>query len=121
MPRPRKKKKIVTNASFDYKEQVAFQLARHYDVPLRIAEIAVIDLRYEVNVGFHNKWSTDLTAITMLEKVKRIYMTDGKWHYGYESPRSIVRNAVVSKTSNVGSIPTEGASSDPVDFNTNVQ
>ena len=108
MPRPKRKKKIVTNASFDYKEQVAFGLTR-YDVPLRIAEIAVIDLRYEVNVGFHNKWSTDLTAITMLEKVKKIYATDGKWHYGYESPRSIVRNAVVSKTSNVGSIPTEGA------------
>ena len=106
MPRPKRKKKIVTNASFDYKEQVAFSLV-HYDVPLRIAEIAVIDMRYEVNVGFHNKWSTDLTAITMLEEVKRVYMTDGKWHY--YSPRSIVVNAVSSNLMNVGSIPTGGA------------
>ena len=82
MPRARKKQKIVTNASFDYKEQVTACLA-HYSVPFRIAEIAVIDMRYELNVGFHNKWSADLTSITMLEKVKRIYMTDGVWHYGY--------------------------------------
>lgn len=108
MPRPRKKKKILTNATFDYRDQVTSCLA-HYEVPFRIAEIAVIDLGYEVKVGFHNKWSADLTAITMLDKVKRIYMTDGAWHYGAQSPRSIVRNAVDSKSSYVGSIPTEGA------------
>jgi hypothetical protein len=83
MARPkRKKQKILTSASFDYKEQVSFCLA-HYDVPFRIAEIAVIDLGYEVKVGYHNKWSADLTSITMLEKVKKIYMTDGKWHYSH--------------------------------------
>ena len=107
MPRPKRKKKIVTNASFDYKEQVAFSLV-HYDVPLRIAEIAVIDMRYEVNVGFHNKWSTDLTAITMLEAVKKTYMTNGKWHYG-ACPRSIAVNAVSSNLMNAGSIPAGGA------------
>lgn len=78
----RSKKKQLTNASFDYKERVCEALVE-CQVPVRIAEIAVIDLRTNINVGFHNKLSARETAAGMLKQVDKIYKTEDKWHYGY--------------------------------------
>lgn len=56
----------------DYKEQVCAHL-QEMDVPLRPAELAVIDMRARVIEGFHNKDSALVTAFNMLPEVKRIY------------------------------------------------
>lgn len=76
------KKVKETNASFSYQEKVTTAL-KALNVPLRIAEIAVIDFRYNVTVGFHKRTLPAKVARRMLKKVKEVYSEDGKWHYGF--------------------------------------
>jgi len=57
---------------FDYKEAVAAHLME-MDVPLRSAEVAVIDLKQYVIDGYRNKVSPLTTAFKMLPDVKRMY------------------------------------------------
>lgn len=96
-----------SNVSFDYKEGVIDALVG-LTVPRRIAEIAVIDLSLPLKKGFHGKKLPSDTAKKMLKDVCRVYTSEDVWHYEH-GPCSIVCNAVVSKTKNVGSIPTKGA------------
>lgn len=105
-PRP---KIVRSNVSFDYKEAVANSLIS-LEIPKKIADIAVIDLKLPLNKGFHGKKSPEETAKKMVKEIYRIYRDDTSnlWHYNC-GPCSIVANAVVSKTKNVGSIPTKGA------------
>lgn len=55
-------------------------------VPLRPAELAVIDLRKYLYMAQHNNLSPKQTANIMMSEVERIYKReDGTWCYG-ETP-----------------------------------
>lgn len=56
----------------DYKEEIVAELMR-MNVPMRKAELAVIDLKQYVIEGWHNKDSALTTALKMFREVKRIY------------------------------------------------
>lgn len=64
-----KKKKLTP---FDYKEAVTATLMK-WGVPLRPAELAVIDYRSEVWEGYHAKLTSEQTAVKMIDKVRRVY------------------------------------------------
>ena len=64
----------IKKCPFDYKEAVCARL-QEMDIPLRKAELAVIDMKSYVINGFHNKDSAMTTAFKMLPEVKRIYMS----------------------------------------------
>lgn len=70
--RPKGKRSTV------YKEDVAKALTQYYNVPVMVAEVAVIDLRYMVNVGYHEKQTPRETAYVMSERVNQVYNHEGK-------------------------------------------
>jgi hypothetical protein len=69
-----KKKKML---SFDYKEAVTAALMR-WGVPLRPAELAVIDYSSDVWQGWHEKLTPEQTAVKMVDKIRRVYKVDEK-------------------------------------------
>lgn len=78
LPSPKKRS---GNKSIRYKEDVCDALTR-IGVPIRTAEVAVIDHRGVVITGMHNKHTPLQTATTMLPAVEKMYKTkEGTWHY----------------------------------------
>lgn len=68
-------------ASTKYKEDVTAALIK-LDVPFRVAELAVIDIKYMVVSGYHKKQKPNITANLMMDMINRIYKDeDGTWHY----------------------------------------
>lgn len=64
-----------------YKEDVIKALL-HIGIPIDIAELAVIDMRHPITVGYHNKADALHTARGMFDEVCRRYKhEDGRWHY----------------------------------------
>ena len=66
---PGKKPKLTP---FDYKEAVTAKLME-WDVPLRPAELAVIDYRSEVYQGYKDKLTPTQTAVSMVDKIRKVY------------------------------------------------
>ena len=67
-------------SSIVYKESVIASLTS-IGVPLKIAEIAVIDLKFKVTTGYHRKQTSKETALLMIDMINRIYKyEDGTWH-----------------------------------------
>lgn len=67
-------------SSIQYKENVVRALL-HIGVPTRIAEVAVIDLKYKITSGYHNKLLPNATATLMMDMINKIYKySDGAWH-----------------------------------------
>ncbi len=64
-----KQKKLTP---FDYKEAVTATFMR-WGVPLRPAELAVIDYRAEVNQAWHAKLTPNQLAVKMIDKVRKVY------------------------------------------------
>lgn len=75
--------KVKGSKSIRFKEEVVAQLVRHFDVPNRAAEISVIDFRYQLNIGYHNKTSTYETAKLMVPLLDA-YKSNGNW------PKSLI-------------------------------
>ena len=57
---------------FDYKEAVTAKLME-WGVPLRPAELAVIDYKSDVYQGFKDKLTPKQTAIKMVDKIREAY------------------------------------------------
>ena len=57
---------------FDYKEAVTAVFMR-WGVPLRPAEVAVIDYKSEVYNAYHARLTPVEVAVTMIDKVRREY------------------------------------------------
>lgn len=76
---PTRKKR--TGATFDFKECVEAALIKR-GAPLRVAEIACIDLRSIVTLCYHNKLTATQTAEMMWLQVEKLYKSNnGRWHY----------------------------------------
>lgn len=71
-PKVAKKGKKKKMPSFDYKEAVTAALMR-WNVPLRPAELAVIDYSSDVWQGYHEKLTPTQTAIRMVDKIRKAY------------------------------------------------
>lgn len=68
--------------TFDFKEQVVSKLQTEWNVPLRTAQVAVIDLKKISYMCYHYKLNPRQTAEMMISEVERLYKyADGKWHY----------------------------------------
>lgn len=63
--------------SWDYKEAVTAALMR-WNVPLRPAELAVIDYKSDVWQGYHAKLTPEQVAVKMVDKIRRVYKVDEK-------------------------------------------
>lgn len=63
--------------SWDYKEAVTAALMR-WNVPLRPAELAVIDYKSDMIRGYHEKLTPEQTAVKMVDKIRRVYKVDEK-------------------------------------------
>ena len=69
------------NVSFDYKEKVQRALME-LGVPLRPAELAVIDLKTYLKYGHAEKMTPKEVADFILCEVRRLYIReDGTWAY----------------------------------------
>lgn len=72
---------------FAFKVEVEQELMRQLDCSLRQAEVACIDMRSAVNEGFLEKIGPYLTALNMIDDIRRRYADfdeNGelvKWHY----------------------------------------
>ena len=69
------------NIVWDHKERVIQELMA-FGVPLRPAELAVIDFRSLLYLAQHNKLTPFQTARMMLEEVERLYKrADESWAF----------------------------------------
>lgn len=68
------------NVDFDFKEDVVYELIAH-GVPMRPAEVTVIDFKHIMRICIKNKLNARQTAKMMLETVKQAYCRNGKWSY----------------------------------------
>ncbi len=65
-------KRKSKRSEFDLKEEVVIQLMR-MDVPINVAETAVIDLREYIIDGHRNKQHAEVIAKLMMPDIQRIY------------------------------------------------
>lgn len=69
-----------TNRYWGHKESTVKELM-NLGVPLRPAELAVIDFRTELYLCQRNKLTPEQTARMLLDNTKRVYTNDeGEWH-----------------------------------------
>ena len=67
-----KKEKLTP---FDYKEAVTAAFME-WNIPLRTAELAVIDFKSDVYLGYREKLTPKQTAVKMVDKVRKLYKVD---------------------------------------------
>lgn len=69
------------NIFWDHKEATVVELQK-LGVPLRPAELAVIDLRSLLYIAQKNKLTPNQTASMMFSEVERVYTdAEGNWHF----------------------------------------
>jgi len=57
---------------FDFKETVTATFMK-WGIPLRIAELAVIDYKSDVYQGYKDKLTPMQTAVKMVDKIRKVY------------------------------------------------
>lgn len=59
---------------FDYKESVVDKLVENYKVYFRTAEVAALDLKAHIALGFKEKWTPEKTAESLMETIRKVYL-----------------------------------------------
>lgn len=70
----------VQNVHWDHKEATIRELVKE-GVPLRVAELAMIDMRGYLFSAQRNKLTPKQAAGIMFEEIERMYKAGPVWHY----------------------------------------